>query len=108
MKPRRTTIEPNKATAPTNNSYYRISISWMNVPGLNFESVNKIKRIFEELGLEQVETGSTSVEYKFKGTYEEYSLLKRAAMATLDALAGTQEFNITIHGRESNNIQNNI
>ena len=62
--------------------------------------------VFNELQLEQKDIHELNngpeiektIEYKFKGTYDGYIMLKRAVMAFLDALAGTQEFNIAIHG----------
>lgn len=97
--------EPRQdTTKEIEKGYYRINISWTERLDVNRESISKIQIIFKELGLELVrdcaECGNHTIEYRFQGTYEEYALLKRTAMATLDALAGTQEFNITIHGQK--------
>lgn len=86
--------------------YYRINISWTEKPDVNYDSITKMQFVFKELQLEQKDIHELNnghevektIEYKFKGTYDGYIMLKRAVMAFLDALAGTQEFNIAIHG----------
>lgn len=102
------TIEPiihTPKTAPE-IGYYRINISWTEKPDVNYDSITKMQFVFKELQLEQKDIHELNngheiektIEYKFKGTYDGYIMLKRAVMAFLDALAGTQEFNIAIHG----------
>ena len=86
--------------------YYRINISWTEKPDVNYDSITKMQFVFNELQLEQKDIHELNngheiektIEYKFKGTYDGYIMLKRAVMAFLDALAGTQEFNIAVHG----------
>lgn len=126
MKPKKVTIdrpvethklEPAKqATSTIQNStpkkelesgYYKINISWTEKPDVNRDSISKLQFIFNELGLKQAEchelnngyTVEKTIEYIFKGSKDAFIMLKQTAMATLDALAGNQEFNILIHGK---------
>lgn len=88
--------------------YYRINISWTENSNINYDSIAKLQFVFKELQLEQKDIHELNnghevektIEYKFKGTYDGYIMLKKAVMAFLDALAGEQEFNITIHGKK--------
>lgn len=88
--------------------YYRINISWTEKSDINYDSIAKLQFVFKELQLEQKDIHELNngheiektIEYKFKGTYDGYIMLKKAVMAFLDALAGEQEFNITVHGKK--------
>lgn len=88
--------------------YYRINISWTEKPDVNHDSIAKMQFVFNELQLEQKDIHELNngygtektIEYKFKGTYDGYIMLKRAVMAFLDAMAGGQEFRITVHGKK--------
>lgn len=91
------------------NSYYKISISWSETRDSQKPCMSKIIQFFEELGLSQIEqecweidsvTTEHSLTYKFEGTEDGYTMLKRASMVLLDILNENNNFEIAIHGKK--------
>lgn len=91
------------------NSYYKISISWSETENNQKPCMSKIIQFFEELGLPKIEQESWEVDstttehclaYKFEGTEDGFTMLKRSSMVILDILNENNNFEIAIHGKK--------
>lgn len=88
---------------------YRVNIAWKVNPEVDFSKIEKLEQMFSEIGLKYINREEikfpydteTVIEYRFKGTYEGYIMLKRCAMALLDILdKDGQEYNIAVYGKK--------
>lgn len=88
---------------------YRINIAWIVKPEVDLYKIEKLEQMFSEIGLKHIDREETKfpyhteivIEYRFKGTYEGYLMLKRCAMALLDILDKEgQEYNIAVYGKK--------
>ncbi len=98
--------EANKGNA---NGIYRINIGWKVKPEVDLYKIDKLEQMFSEIGLKYINREEIKfpydtevvIEYRFKGTYEGYIMLKRCAMALLDILDKEgQEYNIAVYGKK--------
>ncbi len=88
---------------------YRINIAWKVNPEVDLYKIDKLEQMFSEIGLKYINREEIKfpydtevvIEYRFKGTYEGYIMLKRCAMALLDILDKEgQEYNIAVYGKK--------
>lgn len=88
---------------------YRINIGWEVKPEVDLYKIEKLEQMFSEIGLKYIDREERKfpyhteivIEYRFKGTYEGYIMLKRCAMALLDILDKEgQEYNIAVYGKK--------
>lgn len=88
---------------------YRINISREVKPEVDLYKIEKLEQMFSEIGLKYIDREEIKfpyhtemvIEYRFKGTYDGYIMLKRCAMALLDILDKEGwEDDIAVYGKK--------
>lgn len=90
------------------NSEYRIFITWVESSNVDLHKIELLEKAFENLFLPKIGQFETkfplqtehTIEYRFKGSYEGYKMLKRAFTAYLKSLGNNAERHIEIHGEK--------
>lgn len=104
----------NEKFTPINNSEtdvnaeYRIFITWVESSNVDLHKIELLEKAFENLFLPKIGQFETkfplqtehTIEYRFKGSYEGYKMLKRAFTAYLKSLGNNAERHIEIHGEK--------
>lgn len=95
-------FEPVQTQPQTNKSYYKFIMSWSDA-SLSADNgfIAKMHEFFQSLGLEQCFEEPGTIEYKFKGSEDSYTMLKRVAMTMIDTF-NDQNVEIGIYGNKLN------
>lgn len=106
IKDEKFTPIPNSETDV--NAEYRIFITWVEGSNVDLHKIELLEKAFENLFLPKIGQFETkfplqtehTIEYRFKGSYEGYKMLKRAFTAYLKSLGNNAERHIEIHGEK--------